>query len=377
MALLLDLEALSDPCTDHALESLYKARADSVGDEGIWAAHENPWIREQVEYFTARGLGGLNALQRDLRSALNPPTVKAEPPWLRWSEKDFQAARMALEGKVPGEYALDDWLMLVDYLIQRYFPAEQMLREADYSAVRAVIAGKLQAHLEARNLPEKAVIKVAAAIPAGGTLPRLSARIQSIIQFAKARLAESVTAMTESIRHRLKSILLAHTEAMALGDKTGTTQATEAALLNTFGELNRDWRRIAITETGRAVNEGYVASLPEGARLKRMEAYATACPFCRKIHGTVVTVVSPDKPDKDWDREIWLGKTNLGRSASPRKRVGNQLVPREADELWTITPGLIHPNCRGTWSRVSEAPPAVSKDFKDWMDGLLAAGNAG
>ncbi|MNE89563.1 hypothetical protein D3C76_1574810 [compost metagenome] len=78
-------------------------------------------------------------------------------------------------------------------------------------------------------------------------------------------------------------------------------------------------------------------------------------------------MVSPDAPDKDGQTQIWPGKTNVGRSASPMKRVGNVLVPREAHELYWIPAGTAHPHCRGRWVPVLADAPGDDPAFGDWL----------
>lgn len=111
--------------------------------------------------------------------------------------------------------------------------------------------------------------------------------------------------------------------------------------------------------------------LPAGAKVKRIEAYQDACPFCQRIHGMVFEVVDPGREDKDGWKQVWVGKTNVGRSASPRKRVENELVERTASELWWVAAGLQHPHCRGRWLHVTEAPPDVAPEFAEWLKTML------
>jgi hypothetical protein len=120
-------------------------------------------------------------------------------------------------------------------------------------------------------------------------------------------------------------------------------------LFDRFGEANRDWRRIAITEQNEAAGQGFIASQKPGTKVKRFEM-ADACAWCRAIHERVMTVVAPQKADKDGETEVWLGKTNVGRSAAPRKRLEDgRLVERPADERWWVAAGTQHPHCRGFW----------------------------
>ena len=132
--------------------------------------------------------------------------------------------------------------------------------------------------------------------------------------------------------------------------------------------MNRDWRRIAVTEAGENANQGLIASLQPGARVRRMEQYRGACPYCRKINGTVLTVVDAANKDKDGVTQVWVGKNNIGRSGAPRKRVGAELIPRLAAELWWVPAGTVHPHCRGQWHVLEGAKPGDDPSFQAWLD---------
>jgi hypothetical protein len=106
--------------------------------------------------------------------------------------------------------------------------------------------------------------------------------------------------------------------------------------------------------------------------VKRVEQYRGACPFCRSIDGVIATVVAPDAPDKDGNTQIWVGKDNVGRSAAPRKRVGDALVPRTADEMWWLPAGLAHPHCRGRWINTIQMKEGDDPDFHKWLVATLA-----
>ncbi len=71
---------------------------------------------------------------------------------------------------------------------------------------------------------------------------------------------------------------------------------------------------------------------------------------------------------------VWPGKNNIGRRASPRKRVVDVLVERDPDEMWWLPAGLAHPHCRGRWVVVSEAPhegddPALAEALSAILNG--------
>lgn len=125
-----------------------------------------------------------------------------------------------------------------------------------------------------------------------------------------------------------------------------------------------------MTEAGEAQTQGYIASLKPGAKVKRVEHYVNACAFCKKIDGVVATVIAPSDPDKT-ENSIWPGKNNIGRSASPRKRVGDVLVPRLPEEMWHLPAGLAHPHCRGRWVPVIDDEPGDDPEFGDFLRELL------
>jgi hypothetical protein len=135
--------------------------------------------------------------------------------------------------------------------------------------------------------------------------------------------------------------------------------------------MNRDWRRIAVTEAGENLNQGMISSLPGGAKVKRVEKYRGACAFCRSIDGKVMEVVAASAAEKDGATQVWPGKTNIGRSSSPQRRLGDKLVDREPHELWWIAAGVQHPHCRGGWVHLEQGSLPVDPKFSAWMDKVL------
>ncbi len=381
---LLDLGAVPACHCDDALDHLHKAIAeDPHGEpESIWRPHENPWLTEHVEDWTSRMQALLVAIQDTLARALTGQPLgelaKAEP-WMRWDAEAFAATRTYLEGKLPASYSLDDWMMLVDFLIQRYLPEGVIQSEAEYLTVRAALAGKVAANMEAQaELRAKLTPKLIPALVK--MLPTRFAHIAervltpmetAVLRCAHSRAAVNISAVADRTRSRMKGVILEHVQAMVLGQKEGTTEYLRTRLFDEFGVLNRDMRRIAISEAGECQSQGFIAAQPAGQKLKRMEAYNGACPWCRDINGAVVAVVDPAEPNKDGMTEIWLGKTNIGRSVAPRKRIGGELVPREPHEMWWIAAGIQHPHCRGSWTPVSDRPANVSPEFDRWLKSKL------
>lgn len=378
--LLFDFGPLSCGCTDHVMESLHKALGDPPDGEGIWEPHHDPWIAGHAEDVTRRGQRILQAMQDALLGEMGlpepQPLIKALP-WQRWDAAEFARIRRELNAIPVGQKTLFDWMMLVDWIIQRYLPETVALDEAEYLIIRALIAGKVQANLESRqgtSLTEQRIATIVAALPT--SFLSIPARVQTpreahILNFAFHETAQHITDLSAHARARMKKTLLNGIRKMTLGDKSGTWSKLHQELLDDFGVLNRDWRRIAITETGNATNTGFIASLEPGTRVRRKEAYRGACPYCTSIRDRVLTVVPDDKEPKDWDNEVWPSKNNIGRSASPRKRVGTTLVLREPDELWSIPAGTVHPHCRGSWAIESGSATGVSPEMAAYVRALL------
>jgi hypothetical protein len=293
----------------------------------------------------------------------------------RWSDAERSLVKLYLQHLPPGEWTLDDYMLSVDFLSQRYLPVDDMRSEAEWLSTRASLMGRVQANMEKLNADQADALLVAmpsavdqAVAQFGGTRYQRFA-----MEFAANRCAENVRNLGNDARHRMRGVIAQHVEAKTLGLPEVGGSSLETKLLDAFGTLNRDWRRIAVTEAGNAQTVGYVASLPMGAKVKRVEQYKGACAFCRKIDNKVVTVVDPAMDNKDPETMIWVGKDNIGRSASPRKRVGDLLVDREPHEMWQIPAGLVHPHCRGRWIPTIQDRPGDDPDFGDWMREQLAS----
>jgi hypothetical protein len=371
-SLLIDLGAAPDCCVDHGLEALYKSLGERQ-DESIWEPHQDPRIAGHIEDVTRRGLRVLSVIEYVMLAGL---LAKADP-WLRPTEVELQALWDRLAAIPPAARTLDDWLGVIDYALGRYLPEQVIRDEADYLAIRAVFAGRIQAAIDHPRMMAAVAAVVSASpttITAAVGAARFTGRVAAVLQFARQRAADLIVDLKDATRRRLRRVIVEHEEARALGEPR-TPGQLEQGLREQFGELNRDWRRIAVTEAGRDANEAFIASLPEGSRVRRLEQYPTACPFCKRIHNLELTVVSPSKPDKNGWTEVWVGKSNVGRSAAPRKKVGNLLIERTPEELYWPPAGLAHPHCRGRWLHLEHeaVPEGVDPQFAEWLQAQLAA----
>ena len=363
---LFDLGPLSARATDAGLETFYKAIGDPPGgdDDGIWKPHHSPFVQRLIEEFTKRGLKRLADILEDLSGlAASRGKPKGPPPEKmmgRWAPNRIAEVKQYLDNKPVEQYTFDDWMRAVDWIVQRYLPAGASKTEAEWLAYRATLMAQVQKRMG--EITERQAGDILAAIPeaaadphaAMGSLTKLQA---AAIEYGQAHCSELIVALTDAMRHKIKQTILANQNATYLGEKAPNLQTL---LFDEFAELNRDWRRIAVTEAGEMMNQGLIASVQPGTKVQRVEMY-DACPFCAKIHGRILTVVDPGSKNKDGENEVWVGKTNVGRSASPRKRVGDILVEREPDELWWVAAGVQHPHCRGNWI-VMEGPKEAKED---------------
>lgn len=380
MGLFVDLIELGEASTNDALELMCKATHDHDGD--IWLPMDSPLIARLVELFTQRGLDRLDAFRAELlawssgaRHTAGERLVRPAGAMERWNDAERSLVKLYLEHLPPAEWTLDDHMLAVDYTFQRYLPADDMRTEAEWLATRSSLMGRVQANMEAVNADQAdALLMAMPSTVAQAVAVFPMARAQRItMEFAAQRCAENVRNLADDARHRMRVTIADHVAQRELGTPVVGGSSLETKLLDQFGILNRDWRRIAVTEAGEAQTHGYVSSLVPGTKVKRVEQYRNACAFCRKIDGKVVTVVDPAAPDKNWDTQIWPGKTNVGRSASPRKRIGTVFKEREPEEMWTIPAGLVHPHCRGRWVPTIQDRAGDDAEFGDWMRAQLAA----
>jgi hypothetical protein len=375
--LLIDIGPLCDCGADHALEELHKALADPSGDDGVWRPHESAVIRDLIEKVTSKGIEQLDGLKEDLmhwlhRSKFGAPAQKPSIPrgMIRWTPGEVEAAQAYLSG-VPKEYwAVTDYELLVEFLVQKYLPPDFAFTQADWMAHRAYLMGKVQAVMrDVTPGVAETMLQIWEDQKRLESAMRAAGMNQAILDYGTARCADLIVGLTEKTRHAMKRVIMGYESARRLGDPVSNS-SLQQALMDEFSDLNRDWRRIALTEVGEMANQGFVSSFAPGQKIKRIEQYQDACPFCKKWNNAVLTVVDPAKKDKDWDTEVWAGKTNVGRSASPYKRVGGMLVPRLDAERWKPAAGTFHPHCRGSWVALGTGP--VADDFSLWLDGFLA-----
>ena len=380
MTLLIDIGACCEHHTNQALESLHKAIGE--GDpEDLWLPHPSPLIRALVELFTARGLARLDAVRAGILkwqsgASFRPGQVPPPAPGmlLRWTVDERALVKLYLESLPPAQWTLDDHMMSIDLVVQTYLPQDAIQTEAEWLVTRAGMMGKVQANMdgepsesEAETILEAMPSTVAGAVQQYG----IAGQFKQTLEFARVRACENVRALSDGVRHRMRGVVAQDLEQRATGALPPGTSSLETKLLDELGTANRDWRRIAVTEATNALGEGLIASMPRGGHVRRIEQYRGACSWCRKIDGRIMEVVDAADPDKDGETQVWPGKTNLGRSASPRRRQAGLLVERQPDEMYWVATGAQHPNCRGRFLKEIENEPGDDMAFAAELRAIL------
>lgn len=380
MTLLIDVGACCEHHTNQALEFLHKAIGD--GDDGdIWDEHPSPLVRRLVELFTQRGLDRLEGVRAGIvkwQSGANhtPGAAPVAAPGMlqRWSPDERALAKLYLESLPPAQWTIDDHMMAIDLVVQTYLPADAIQTEAEWLTTRAGMMGKVQANM-AREPSGKEADKILAAMPStvaeAEQVFTISGSVRQMLDFARVRACENVRALSDAVRHRMRTVVAQDMEQRASGALPPGTSSLETKLLDELGTMNRDWRRIAVTEATNALGEGFIASLKPGARVRRVEQYRGACAWCRKIDGKVLEVVDAADPKKDGETAVWPGKSNIGRSASPRRRQAGALIERQPEEMYWVAAGAQHPNCRGRWLKEIENEPGDDLGFAAELRAIL------
>jgi hypothetical protein len=356
-------------------EGTYLGKAIKPSHEhDIWLPFDSPYLADLVEAFTHTGQAHIqsfkDALSWWLASHGAPHVKDAQIPLIpdapvHWTQVELDAWSAYFHAKPRYLWLPEDWSMLVEWLLQSYWSPKWADSMASWVSVKSTLLGQIEAGLAA-NPPIAAVAAgIAALIPA--TIPGavqmglpVAQYTEALVSFARVRCAQAIVDMGDKMKSDISTIVLQHQQAVLLG---GKIENLETKLFDKYATANRDWRRIAITEVSENAAQGAVAASKPGDKMKRLEQYKGVCAWCHKINGRIMTVVDPAKENKDGETEIWAGKTNIGRSSAPKKRVDGRLYDREPDEMWWVAAGAQHPHCRGRWLPFTGIDPAKYDKF--------------
>jgi len=307
-------------------------------ERAMWGPNPDRRLGEIEEAFYQAGFRFLTGLYaavmgvnppRQLRKALGPGlqgNMFPVPDHERGAVlRAYQAGGDPLEMR-------NEWSRLIDRLVGRLFHQRTQEEAASAVAVHAHWLGRIRARTEELAKAPR---------DWWDALGRSSKAEQKAMEWTKTRALEGCKDLAENAKQGLMNVLIQSKEA---GEGS---QALGRRCFDACAELNRDWRRLALTETAAAHANGQLAAVdPEEGWEAIWTSAAGACPWCAHWNGQVFRVVSPDAPRKDGASQIWVGKTNIGRSGAARTRDGR---PRTAMELWWAAIPC-HPNCSCSWT---------------------------
>lgn len=268
---------------------------------------------------------GVDTKGLQFKKALGDDEFKAPVGW-------GDLAKLFKAGGDPAKL-VSAWEGVLDKLLAQIIPATSTEQVAGAWAVRTVLLGKIGEKAASGSWPAYESL-----------LPTLERKEQEVLAWNKARAAMYVTNLQDHARMAMRSELVtAAQEQIPVG-------RLQQRLFEKFSAQNRDWRRVAVTETAMGVQNARLASVdPKDGWEAVWTAGPKACPFCKKQDGKRFKLIDPkDATEANGQTCVWPSKTNVGRSSSLRKKDGTK---RSQEELWW--PCLpCHPSCICQWTLV-------------------------
>ncbi|MBE0335107.1 hypothetical protein [Paenibacillus sp. 23TSA30-6] len=138
--------------------------------------------------------------------------------------------------------------------------------------------------------------------------------------------AEKITQISDKHRAGVKELVI-----QSQKERWGANKLSQA-LFDVYGDQNRDWRRVAITELAMSTNDAFLAGCQEGD-IVQVATVPGTCKHCQRLLEGKTFIVSHKAANGD--THIWPGKSNKGRITA---------------SWWPCVP--LHPHCRHRWFRV-------------------------
>lgn len=256
----------------------------------------------------------------------------------------------------------------VDQFIKNYFTTK--INEAKVWLLRAYVLGRYLAHTDLTgnifklgNLNSLPKYVTDAAKQYGLSIEEAMALQQAV--------EESAMLMTNTTQSTIQTVREALVENIKRnGDGKQIVSKLRELVKDDVGEINRNWKRVCVTEANSIFANGYLAMMKEGDYVVGM-SMPDACGHCLEvINGQVYKVRKDTPPDYSnmkgdeyekwahvWETEVWEGKNNFGRSTSIRKRIDKNLGNKESNltekehHEYSMPAIPDHPNCRCRWVR--------------------------
>jgi len=166
------------------------------------------------------------------------------------------------------------------------------------------------------------------------TILPLTERESEAVKHAIQHAGDKITEISEKHRAVVRQLIIQAKR------ERWTAQKLAQALFDKFGEQNRDWRRVAITELAFASSDAYLSGIEDGETVIGMGA-VNACKHCQEyVIGKTFEVISHPPTDDTYKsdmKQVWVGKSNYGRRVAEYRPA----IP-------------MHPNCRCRWHRISK-----------------------
>jgi hypothetical protein len=89
----------------------------------------------------------LNAIKKLLR-------ISCDSPMQRWSQEKLSGIKQYLECKPSIEWAPEDHYLAVEYLVQRYLPADDTRTESEYQAALEKLKRKIDWNIDNPDAPK-------------------------------------------------------------------------------------------------------------------------------------------------------------------------------------------------------------------------------
>lgn len=310
-----------------------------MSENKIWSSDPAPEIAALEDGLTIIGSGYLMRVHLDVLTALELPaqTVgeikaayqaekvvrKADEPWFT-AQKKLSALRGYGTSPIPPSLYGD----LVEAVTSKWYAEGRLEDRVQQQIVATWLTTQLQ-------LGKKAP-------------PRLEYQGEQkyVLEYAQAQASQYVSSLNAATRREIALAVYQAEQSRA------SPQALSDTLLERFSTLNRDWRRIAVSEISTNRSNATLAAYPEGTEFE-YSAAKDACRDCLYHHGKTYTLVSPEAA-KDAAKEIWIGKP-------PR--------PKGVEAKDWVRIGM-HPLCRCRWiPKIRQ--PAPNADIEKRIQDIL------
>lgn len=343
-----NIDSLLAEAEDALYRDLIESEARNMGElfralglplEGFEKSLEPEYYKWEDELIKARD-SGRNRMSDYIKNMANIAKGKAKS-FLKWVQ----------DGKALTKTQLKE----VDKILSSNLP--NYAKKAEDYMIRAGFIGKIRGEAEKQGFEVTGAIvdrfpkSIQTAEREGVALTARQAQKEAVKKKRKVTILPLTPRESEAVKHavhhagdKMTEISEKHkagVRQMVIQAKRERWSAQQLAskLFDKFGDHNRDWRRVAITELAFATNDAYLSGVEEGETVVGMGA-ENACKHCKQyVIGKQFTVThkvpSEDTYHSDMN-QVWAGKSNYGRRVAEYRPA----IP-------------MHPNCRCSWHRIS------------------------